>query len=166
MNSPTTCKSAYDFTARDIHGHAQPLHEFRGDVLLIVNVASKCGFTPQYRGLQQLWHDYRARGFAVLGFPCDQFGAQEPGSEADIREFCSLNYAVDFPMFAKVDVNGANAHPLWQWLQTQKSGVLGRRIKWNFSKFLIARDGQVLHRYAPLRRPDAMRSDIERALGG
>lgn len=155
----------FGFQARDINGHVLLLEEFRGDVLLIVNVASHCGFTPQYAGLQGLWRDYRERGFAVLGFPCDQFGGQEPGSEGEIRDFCALNYAVDFPMFAKVDVNGEHAHPLWQWLVAQKAGLLGsRRIKWNFTKFLLGRDGQVLQRFAPSRKPDALRRDIERAL--
>lgn len=158
--------SAFDFQALSIDGTPQPLADYADRVLLIVNVASKCGFTPQYNGLQTLWHDYRDRGLVVLGFPCDQFGQQEPGSEADIRDFCALNYAVDFPMFAKVDVNGAHAHPLWTWLQAQKRGVLGtRRVKWNFTKFLVGRDGQVLDRFAPQTAPAALRMPIEAALG-
>lgn len=158
--------TAYDFRAVDIEGHARPLDEFRGKVLLIVNVASRCGFTPQYAGLEELWRRYRDRGLVVLGFPCDQFGHQEPGDEAAIREFCSLNYDVSFPMFAKVDVNGADAHPLWQWLKDEKGGLLGiDMIKWNFSKFLVGRDGRVLKRYAPKETPEALAGDIEAALG-
>ncbi len=157
---------AFDFQANSLDGSPQPLSDYADRVLLIVNVASRCGFTPQYTGLQQLWRDYRDRGLVVLGFPCDQFGHQEPGSEADIRDFCALNYAVDFPMFAKVDVNGDTAHPLWAWLRTQKSGLLGsRRIKWNFTKFLVGRDGQVIDRFAPTTTPDALRKPIEAALG-
>ncbi|ATD68777.1 glutathione peroxidase [Luteimonas chenhongjianii] len=158
--------SAFDFQAVSLDGTPQPLSDYADRVLLIVNVASRCGFTPQYAGLQTLWHDYRDRGLVVLGFPCDQFGHQEPGSPEDIRDFCALNYAVDFPMFAKVDVNGANAHPLWAWLQAQKRGVLGTRtIKWNFTKFLVGRDGQVVGRYAPAVRPETLRRPIEAALG-
>ncbi len=158
--------NAYDFSATDIDGQPRSLDEFRGKVLLIVNVASKCGFTPQYTGLEQLWRDYGERGLVVLGFPCDQFGHQEPGDEAEIRDFCSLNYEVGFPMFAKIDVNGEQAHPLWRWLKQQKSGVLGiDAIKWNFSKFLVGRDGQVVARYAPTDTPESLRADIEAALG-
>lgn len=158
--------TAYDFTATDIDGQPVPLSGYAGKVLLVVNVASKCGFTPQYAGLEQLWRDYRERGLVVLGFPCDQFGRQEPGDEAEIRNFCSLTYDVDFPMFAKVDVNGGHAHPLWQWLKQEKSGFLGTAaIKWNFSKFLVGRDGEVLGRYAPTDTPESLRADIEAALG-
>ena len=158
--------SAFDFSATGLDGSEQPLAQWRGKVLLIVNVASRCGFTPQYTGLQQLWQDYRERGLVVLGFPCNQFGAQEPGDEAQIGEFCRLDYGVDFPMFAKIDVNGADAHPLWQWLKKEKPGLLGTEaIKWNFSKFLVGRDGQVIDRYAPNTAPDALRADIEAALG-
>ncbi len=158
--------TAYDFTAQDIDGHPVPLSGYAGKVLLVVNVASKCGFTPQYAGLEQLWRDYRERGLVVLGFPCDQFGHQEPGDEAEIRNFCSLTYDVDFPMFAKIEVNGERAHPLWQWLKKEKSGFLGTSaIKWNFSKFLIGRDGEVLGRYAPTDTPESLRADIEAALG-
>jgi glutathione peroxidase len=157
---------AFDFTATDIDGQPRALDEFRGQVLLIVNVASQCGFTPQYTGLEQLWRDFRDRGFALLGFPCDQFGHQEPGDETQIREFCSLNYDVTFPMFAKVDVNGDDAHPLWAWLKHEKRGVLGTEaIKWNFTKFLVGRDGRVLRRYAPNDEPAAIAADIEAALG-
>lgn len=158
--------TAFDFSAIDIEGRARSLSEFEGKVLLIVNVASRCGFTPQYAGLQQLWETYRDRGLVVLGFPCDQFGHQEPGSEAEIASFCRLDYGVDFPMFAKVDVNGAQAHPLWTWLKAQKGGFLGiGAIKWNFSKFLVGRDGRVIERYAPNDAPASLAKDIEAALG-
>lgn len=158
--------TAYDFSAVDIDGHDQALSDFSGKVLLVVNVASKCGFTPQYAGLQKLWETYRDRGLVIMGFPCDQFGHQEPGDEAEIRNFCSLNYDVDFPMFAKVDVNGAKAHPLWAWLKEQKGGFLGiDAIKWNFSKFLVGRDGKVIKRYAPTDTPESLARDIEAALG-
>jgi glutathione peroxidase len=161
-----TLTTACTFTADDIDGRPQPLSDYAGKVLLIVNVASKCGFTPQYAGLQALWRQYRARGLVVLGFPCDQFGHQEPGNADEIKRFCALTYAVDFPMFAKVQVNGEAAHPLWQWLKQQKSGLLGiAAIKWNFSKFLVGRDGRVLARYAPTDKPEALATDIERALG-
>ena len=156
---------AFGFSALDIDGNLQPLSQYAGKVLLIVNVASQCGFTPQYTGLEALWRQYRDRGLVVLGFPCDQFGHQEPGSEAEIRNFCSLNYDVDFPLFAKVDVNGANAHPLWRWLKEEKSGLLGiDAIKWNFSKFLVGRDGEVIARYAPAATPASLAADIEAAL--
>ncbi len=158
--------SAYDFNTRDIEGNELALADYRGKALLIVNVASRCGFTPQYEGLEQLWRRYREQGLVVLGFPCDQFGHQEPGDEAEIRNFCSLTYDVSFPMSAKVDVNGEAAHPLWKWLKQQKSGLLGiSAIKWNFSKFLVGRDGQVLARYAPTDKPESLAGDIEKALG-
>lgn len=158
--------SAHDFSAIDIDGNDRPLADYAGKVLLVVNVASQCGFTPQYAGLQQLWRDYRDRGMVVLGFPCDQFGHQEPGDEAQIRNFCSLEYGVDFPMFAKVEVNGDGAHPLWKWLKAQRGGFLGiDAIKWNFSKFLVGRDGQVIERYAPTDKPASLADDIEQALG-
>jgi glutathione peroxidase len=158
--------TAYDFTATDIDGRERPLAEYAGKVLLVVNVASKCGFTPQYTGLQQLWRDYRDRGLVVLGFPCDQFGHQEPGDEAQIKNFCSLTYDVDFPLYAKIDVNGADAHPLWKWLKDEKGGLLGiDAIKWNFTKFLVGRDGRVIKRYAPTEEPKAIAADIEAALG-
>jgi glutathione peroxidase len=158
--------TAYDFTARDIEGREQSLSDWRGKVLLVVNVASKCGFTPQYAGLEELWRKYRDRGLVVLGFPCDQFGHQEPGDEAEIRNFCSLTYDVDFPMFAKVEVNGGGAHPLWKWLKDEKGGLLGiGAIKWNFTKFLVGRDGKVLKRYAPTDTPESLARDIEAALG-
>jgi glutathione peroxidase len=158
--------TAFDFSATDIDGRPRALAEYAGKVLLIVNVASRCGFTPQYTGLQQLWSEYRERGLVVMGFPCDQFGHQEPGDEAAIRDFCSLNFDVDFPMFGKIDVNGAQAHPLWAWLKSEKGGILGiDAIKWNFTKFLVARDGQVLRRYAPKETPQSLKTDIEAALG-
>jgi glutathione peroxidase len=158
--------TAFDFTATDLDGRPQGLAQYAGKVLLVVNVASRCGFTPQYAGLEQLWRDYRDRGLVVLGFPCDQFGHQEPGNEAEIRDFCSLNFDVDFPMFAKIDVNGAGAHPLWAWMKSEKGGVLGiDAIKWNFTKFLVGRDGQVLRRYAPTQTPESLKPDIEAALG-
>ena len=155
-----------DFTAIDIDGKQQALSQYAGKVLLVVNVASQCGFTPQYTGLEKLWQDYRDRGLVVLGFPCDQFGHQEPGDEAEILSFCSVNYAVDFPLFAKIDVNGAKAHPLYQWLKDEKGGFLGiDAIKWNFTKFLVGRDGRVLKRYAPTDTPESLAGDIEAALG-
>ncbi|MCJ0824612.1 glutathione peroxidase [Luteimonas sp. 50] len=157
--------TAYDFSATDIDGQPQALSQYQGKVLLIVNVASRCGFTPQYAGLERLWRDYRGRGLVVLGFPCDQFGHQEPGDAAEIKNFCSLTYDVDFPMFAKIEVNGAGAHPLWQWLKDEKGGLLGiDAIKWNFTKFLVGRDGRVLKRYAPTDKPESMARDIEAAL--
>ena len=157
--------TAYDFQATTLEGAPQDLSEWRGKALLVVNVASACGFTPQYDGLERLWRDYREQGLVVLGFPCDQFGHQEPGDAAEIRQFCSLKHDVSFPMFAKVEVNGPGAHPLWSWLKQQKSGLLGiGAIKWNFTKFLIGRDGQVLARYAPVDSPESLRRDIEAAL--
>ncbi len=161
----TTAASIYEFTATDIDGTVVPFETFRGKVLLIVNVASKCGFTPQYQGLEQLWRQYGSQGLVVMGFPCDQFGHQEPADEAAIREFCSITYDVTFPMFAKVSVNGSEAHPLWRWLKDQKSGLLGLdSIKWNFSKFLVGRDGVVIKRYAPTEKPASLNTDIEAAL--
>ena len=157
--------TAYDFTATDIDGSTRPLDQFRGKVLLIVNVASQCGFTPQYAGLEKLAREYGSRGLVVLGFPCDQFGHQEPGDEAEIKDFCSLRYDVTFPMFSKVDVNGSNAHPLWTWLKDEKGGFLGiDAIKWNFTKFLVGRDGHVIKRYAPTETPASLAGDIEAAL--
>jgi glutathione peroxidase len=158
--------SVYDFQVRTIDGREQSLGDYRGQVLLIVNVASRCGFTPQYAGLETLYKKYRERGFAVLGFPCDQFGHQEPGSEAEIREFCTLNYQVSFPLFAKLEVNGAGAHPLFQHLKSAQPGFLGTEaIKWNFTKFLVDQQGAVLKRYAPKDVPENIAADIESALG-
>ena len=163
--SQAAAGGAFGFSAVDIDGATHPLAQYAGKVLLIVNVASQCGFTPQYTGLEALWRRYRDRGLVVLGFPCDQFGHQEPGNEAEIRNFCSLNYDVDFPLFAKIDVNGADAHPLWRWLKEEKSGLLGiDAIKWNFSKFLVGRDGEVIARYAPATTPASLAADIEAAL--
>lgn len=157
--------TAHEFHATDIDGNARDLAEFKGKVLLIVNVASQCGFTPQYAGLQQLAQRYRDRGLEVLGFPCNQFGQQEPGDATAIKQFCDLNYQVDFPLLAKVDVNGADAHPLWKWLKDEKPGLLGvAAIKWNFTKFLVGRDGRVIKRYAPKDKPEALAADIEAAL--
>jgi glutathione peroxidase len=157
--------SAYDFSADDLDGVTRSLDAYRGKVLLIVNVASKCGFTPQYAGLEALYRDYRAQGLEVLGFPCDQFGHQEPGDSEAIRSFCTLTYDVHFPVFAKIDVNGDKAHPLFQWLKSSKPGLLGTEgIKWNFTKFLVGRDGQVLQRYAPTDKPQAIEPDIKAAL--
>ncbi|MBN8480056.1 MAG: glutathione peroxidase [Xanthomonadales bacterium] len=158
--------TAYDFTARDIDGNERPLADFRGEALLIVNVASKCGFTPQYKGLEELQRQFHPRGFNVLGFPCDQFGHQEPGNELEIRNFCSLTYDVSFPMFAKIDVNGEHAHPLYQWLKKEKSGLLGiGAIKWNFTKFLVDRTGKPVQRYAPTDTPESIGKDIPAVLG-
>ena len=154
--------SAYDFTATDIDGNTVDLDDYRGQPLLIVNTASKCGFTPQYKGLEELSKTYAESGLVVLGFPCDQFAHQEPGDEAEIKNFCSLTYDVSFPMFAKVDVNGSAAHPLFAWLREQKSGVLGNRIKWNFTKFLVNRDGQVVDRFAPTVKPEKLTGDIDK----
>lgn len=157
--------SIYDFEALSIEGKPAHLSTQRGKVLLIVNTASQCGFTPQFAGLEQLWKDYRDRGLVIVGFPSNQFGQQDPGSNDEIASFCELNYGVSFPMMAKVDVNGSNAHPLWQWLTEQAPGVLGSKaIKWNFTKFLVGRDGKVLKRYAPADSPDSLRKDIEAAL--
>lgn len=157
--------SVYDFEAKAIDGSQQKLEAFKGKALLVVNVASKCGFTPQYQGLEQLYRKYKDRGFEILGFPCDQFGHQEPGNEAQIKQFCSTTYEVSFPMFAKVEVNGANAHPLYQYLKRTKPGVLGtEKIKWNFTKFLIDKQGTVTQRYAPTDTPAAIEKDVERLL--
>jgi glutathione peroxidase len=157
--------TAYDFTATGIDGMTQALAQYAGKVLLIVNVASECGFTPQYTGLEELWRTYRDRGLVVLGFPCDQFGHQEPGSEAQIQDFCTVNFGVDFPMFAKIDVNGDKADPLWRWLKDEKGGLLGiDAIKWNFTKFLVGRDGRAIKRYPPTTEPKAIAADIEAAL--
>jgi glutathione peroxidase len=157
--------SIYDFTARDIDGVEHSLSEYRGKLLLVVNVASQCGFTPQYKGLEALHRKYADKGVEVLGFPCNQFGKQEPGDAAEIKKFCSLNYDVTFPLFAKIDVNGPAAHPLYNYLTREKGGgLLGRGIKWNFTKFLIGRDGQVLGRYAPTVTPEQLDDVIAKAL--
>ena len=157
--------SVYDFTAETIAGEAKPLADYRGQVMLIVNTASKCGFTPQYEGLEALHEGYAGKGLAVLGFPCNQFGSQEPGDAAEIANFCSLTYDVNFPMFAKIDVNGTAAHPLYRYLKQQAKGLLGtERIKWNFTKFLVDRSGHVVARFAPTAKPEALRPAIEKLL--
>jgi len=162
---PMAAASIYDFEALSITGQPAHLSTQRGRVLLIVNTASACGFTPQFAGLEKLWEDYRDRGLVIVGFPSNEFGGQDPGSNEDIASFCQLNYGVSFPMMAKVKVNGAEAHPLWQWLKAQAPGLLGTEgVKWNFTKFLVGRDGKVLKRYAPNDAPDSLRKDIEKAL--
>jgi glutathione peroxidase len=156
--------SIYTYSATTIQGQEQPLSIYSGKVLLIVNTASKCGFTPQYKELQELYETYKDKGFAVLGFPTNQFGKQEPGSNSDIAEFCEINYGVSFPMFAKIDVRGADAHPLFQYLTTEARGFLTKTIKWNFTKFLINRQGKVVRRYAPKTVPSKISQDIEQLL--
>jgi glutathione peroxidase len=152
----------YDFEARAIDGATKKLSDYAGKVLLVVNVASKCGFTPQYEGLEALWRKYRDKGLVVLGFPCNQFGRQEPGDEAEIETFCSARYDVTFPMFAKIEVNGKNAHPLYRYLKGEAPGLFGSTaIKWNFTKFLIDRNGAVLKRYASVVTPESIEADIE-----
>jgi glutathione peroxidase len=165
LTGPGNAMGIYDFEAKNIEGKAQKLDAWKGKTLLIVNVASKCGFTPQYTGLEALWRKYKDRGLVVIGFPCDQFGHQEPGDEAEIRNFCSLSYDVTFPLYAKIEVNGANAHPLYQYLKEQAPGVLGTEgIKWNFTKFLVDKAGRVVKRYAPKDKPEDMGEDIEKIL--
>jgi glutathione peroxidase len=161
----TTMSSVYDFSAQTIDGKTRTLADFKGKVLLVVNTASKCGFTPQYKGLEALHKKYSGRGFAVLGFPSNQFGQQEPGPDTEIAEFCEMNFGVTFPMFSKVDVKGPNAHPLYKYLTSEKKGLLGSEgIKWNFTKFLIGKDGAVIDRYAPTTKPEELEKDVERAL--
>ena len=158
-------KSIYDFEALQMSGQSLALSEMRGQVMLIVNTASACGFTPQFGGLEKLHQAYQQQGLAVLGFPCNQFGGQDPGSNESIASFCQLNYGVSFPMMAKIEVNGPQAHPLYQWLCAEAPGLLGSKaIKWNFTKFLIGRNGAVLKRYAPMDKPEKLASDIEAAL--
>lgn len=157
--------SLTDFDAVSIDGTPRSLADLKGQVVLIVNTASACGFTPQFEGLEQLWQRYRGQGLAVLGFPSNEFGHQDPGSNAEIAGFCQRNYGVSFPMMAKIEVNGAGAHPLWRWLKSEAPGLLGTEaIKWNFTKFLVGRDGQVLKRYAPNDKPESLAADIEAAL--
>ncbi|MGA9795857.1 MAG: glutathione peroxidase [Rhizomicrobium sp.] len=157
--------NVFDFSAKSITGKDVALADYRGQVLLVVNTASKCGFTPQYEGLQRLYHDLHPRGFSVLGFPCNQFGQQEPGTETQIGEFCATIYGADFPMFAKVEVNGESAHPLYRFLKHEKPGVFGLEgIKWNFTKFLIDREGAVVSRFAPTAKPEGLRAPIEALL--
>ena len=155
----------HDFTVRNIQGESVPLSRYQGNALLVVNTASACGFTPQFAGLEELHKTYAAQGLTVLGFPCNQFGSQDPGSNDEIASFCQLNYGVDFPMMEKIDVNGAKADPLFQWLTKEAPGLLGSKaIKWNFTKFLVGRDGQVIRRYAPQDAPAKLAGDIEAAL--
>ncbi|MEA2866532.1 MAG: glutathione peroxidase [Bradyrhizobium sp.] len=154
----------YDFSAKSLSGQETPLKQFEGQVLLIVNTASACGFTPQYKGLEALHQELAPRGFAVLGFPCNQFGSQEPGDAAQIEQFCASNYAITFPMFAKIDVNGSSAHPLFKYLKNEKFGLLGPSIKWNFTKFLVDRSGRVVARHAPTARPESLTREIEALL--
>jgi glutathione peroxidase len=157
--------SIYDFSVQDIHGKTVNLGTFKDQVLLVVNTASKCGFTPQYKGLEALHQKLHGKGFEVLGFPCNQFGSQEPGPEEEIAQFCDLNYGVTFPMFAKVEVNGAGAAPLYKYLKAEKPGLLGSEaIKWNFTKFLVDRQGKVIKRYAPNDTPESIAGDIEALL--
>ena len=157
--------SIYDFEAQQINGQNVPLSQYQGKVLLIVNTASACGFTPQFGGLEELHRQYADTGLVVLGFPCNQFGSQDPGSNDEIASFCQLNYGVSFPMMAKIDVNGADASPLYKWLTAEAPGLLGSKaIKWNFTKFLVGKDGQVIRRYAPQDAPKKLAADIEAAL--
>ena len=155
----------YDYTVDDIHGEAVKLDRYKGKVVLVVNTASKCGFTPQYKGLEALYQKYHGKGLEVLGFPCNQFGAQEPGSEAEIEQFCEINYGVTFPMFAKIDVNGKDTAPVYEYLKAAKPGLLGSEaIKWNFTKFLVDRGGKVVARFAPNDTPESMQGDDEKLL--
>lgn len=155
----------YSFEVETIDGKKTSLADYRGKVLLIVNTASECGFTPQYKGLEEVWNKYRDRGFVVLGFPCNQFGAQEPGSNEQIAQFCELTFKTSFPMFAKIEVNGDDAHPLFKFLKTAEKGILGTEaIKWNFTKFLISRDGKVLKRYGSVTKPESITGEIEKLL--
>lgn len=156
--------SIYDFSANALRGGLVDMSQFRGNVILIVNTASKCGLTPQYKGLEALYNEFSDRGFVVLGFPCNQFGAQESGSSEQISEFCEINYGVTFPMFEKIKVNGPNAHPLYKFLKSQKGGFLGNDIKWNFAKFLVGKDGSVIKRYSPTDLPMDLSKDIQIAL--
>ena len=157
--------SVYDFAAKQIDGQTVPLSKYAGQVMLIVNTASACGYTPQFAGLEELHASYGGKGLAVLGFPCNQFGGQDPGSNQEIAQFCQLNYGVSFPMMAKIDVKGSKAEPLYQWLTKEAPGLLGTTaIKWNFTKFLVGKDGRVIKRFAPADPPQALKKDIERAL--
>ncbi|RAN86672.1 glutathione peroxidase [Bacillus sp. SRB_28] len=158
--------TVYDFSAKTITGEEKSLKDYAGKALLIVNVASKCGFTPQYKGLQEVYDKYKDQGLEILGFPCNQFGGQEPGTEADITSFCELNYGVNFPMFAKIDVKGDKAHPLYTYMTEQAPGLLGMKaVKWNFTKFLIGKDGKVVGRFAPQTKPVDLEVEIEKVLG-
>ena len=157
----------YDFQAQSISGKDIALSDFKGKVMLIVNTASKCGFTPQFGGLEALYKSYAGKGLVVVGFPCNQFGSQDPAADGEIAEFCQVNYGVSFPMMGKVDVNGPAAHPLYKWLSAEAPGLLGSKaIKWNFTKFLVGKDGQVIKRYAPTDKPADLAKDVEAALAG
>ena len=160
--------SIYDFSALSVDGHEVPIAQYKGKVLVVVNTASQCGFTPQYKGLEALYEQYKDRGVVVLGFPCNQFGGQEPGAEAEIAQFCELNYGVSFPIFAKIEVNGPNAHPLYQFLKGEQGGLFGAigldAIKWNFTKFLVSRNGEVVSRHAPATPPAELIPEIEKLL--
>jgi glutathione peroxidase len=165
MKREVKTMSIYDFRVKTIRGEEQSLADYKGNVLLIVNTASKCGFTPQYKELQELYEQYRDCGFVVLGFPCNQFGNQEPGTEEEIEQFCQVNYGVTFPMFAKIDVKGEHAHPLFRYLTEKAPGVFGTKvIKWNFTKFLVDRNGNVVARFAPQTKPSELKSEIEKLL--
>ncbi|MFD1361961.1 glutathione peroxidase [Lentibacillus salinarum] len=156
--------SVYQFSANTIDGEEKSIANYEGNVILIVNTASECGFTPQFDGLQKLYDTHKDEGFVILGFPCNQFNSQDPGSSEEIASFCRGNYSVTFPMFSKIDVNGENAHPLFNYLTSQAKGIVTRQIKWNFTKFLVDRDGNVLKRYAPQTKPENIEQDIEEAL--
>ncbi|AZT84214.1 glutathione peroxidase [Marinobacter sp. NP-4(2019)] len=157
--------SIYDFKVQDIQGNEHDMAEYKGKVLLIVNTASKCGFTPQFEGLQELYSELGDKGLMVLGFPCNQFMNQDPADEGAISQFCSVNYGVDFPMFSKIEVNGSGTHPLYRFLKKEATGVMGsEKVKWNFTKFLVNREGQVIRRYPPTTKPEAIRADIEKLL--
>lgn len=158
--------SVYDFSAKLNGGEVKPLADYRGKVLLIVNTASQCGFTPQYKGLEELYQEFKAQGLEVLGFSCNQFGQQEPGTDESIRGFCDRTYGVTFPLFSKIEVNGENAHPLYKYLKAEAGGLLGEAIRWNFTKFLVGRDGRVLARYAPVTAPKKLAKDVAKALQG
>jgi glutathione peroxidase len=153
-----------DFSARTLTGQEQDLAAYAGKVVLVVNTASKCGFTPQFEGLESVYEKYAEQGLVVLGFPCNQFGSQDPGTSEEIGDFCQKNYGVSFPMFEKIEVNGDDTHPLYQWLKSEKSGLIGEKIKWNFTKFLIGRDGKVIKRYGSTTKPEKIAGDIEKAL--
>ncbi|MEW6706961.1 MAG: glutathione peroxidase [Pseudomonadota bacterium] len=161
-----SAQSIYEFDAQTIDGQTRHLSDLKGHVVLVVNTASQCGFTPQFEGLEALWKKYGSRGLAVLGFPSNEFGGQDPGDNQEIAQFCQVNYGVSFPMMSKIEVNGDNAHPLFKWLKEQAPGLLGTQaIKWNFTKFLVGRDGRVIKRYAPNDKPEAIEADIRAALG-
>lgn len=154
----------YDFEANNLKGEKTAMKKYEGDLILVVNTASKCGLTPQYEGLEELYSKYKDQGLTILGFPCNQFGSQEPGDENDIEEFCQVNYGVSFPMFSKVDVNGSDAHPIFKYLKSEQGGFLGSKIKWNFTKFLIDRNGQPVKRFAPTTKPEKIESHIKKMI--